>query len=428
MQELYTPIYTAIKKYSEENSSRFHTPAHSGVDIDGWLYQNADLDITELSFSDNLQCPDSIINESQKLMAKLYGVKEVLYLTSGGTGAIFIAINVIRNLGKTLIVIGNCHKTVFSACRMAGLNIIFAEIDNIKHYLDRDDIAGVFVTTPDYYGATTDLNQLVKNLRKKGVKLIIDHSHGMHYVFSNNLPISQVSLGDMVICSLHKTLPVMTGGAMLAINNEELVKYALYYRMNLHSTSPNYTTLASIDYARAYMQANGERLYLLLLKRIKMINDELSDTPYRVFNNNDWTRLVINTGDYCGYSVSEELEKLNIYPEMADNDMVVFIVTPFNGDKLTELIKALHSLKPKKKIAYEYNLPKPHFVPLKGDIEFVQVEESIGRVAAGEISLYPPGVPILLSGTIIDQNTLNIMHERRKCIIGLVKGMVPVLK
>lgn len=427
--DLITPIYSAINNYEALDPSRFHMPGHSGVDIDGNLYRSAFNDITELSFSDQIINPHGIIERSEELAAATYGAKKILYLTSGGTGAVFIAISIINNFGNTIITDRNAHKSVYSAARVRNMNVIQAEADEIIPICENNsNIAGVLVTTPNYFGKVTDFEKLSKYLKARGIIFVIDHCHGAHFVYSKKLPPTCVPLADLVVCSLHKTLPVMTGGAMLAINREDLIHYGIYHRMTLHTTSASYPMLASMDYARAYMEKNGEELYEILFSRIDKIADEIADTRFRVVENDDRTRLVISSGGVSGFALKEDLERLGIFPEMASISKVVFILTPFNGDKLPRLVKALHQIKTD--IPFRGEIPKiiHQRAAASGAIEFVRPEDSLGRVAVNEIGLYPPGTPIIISGDIIDQETIDLLIENRNYIFGLVKGMVPVLK
>jgi arginine/lysine/ornithine decarboxylase len=404
-------------------------PGHSGVDIDGRLYKGAMSDITELSFSDKLISPHGIIEQSEDLMAKTCGAKKVLYLTSGGTGAVFIAISIARNFGGKIVTDRNAHKSVYAAARIHNLDVIQADIKEIPEIVaEEKGIAAVLITTPNYYGRVTPTDELYALLKEKGIIFIIDHCHGAHFVYSSGLPETCIPKADMTVCSLHKTLPVMTGGAMLAINREDLINYGLYYRMTLHSTSASYPILASIDFARAYMEINGEGLYDMLFRRVDLITDELRDTVYRVIENDDRTRLVIDCGGLSGFAVKAELESAGVYPEMADNSRVVFILTPFNADRISRLTAALNSINVTISSGEDIPVIVHERANSSGEIEFVKLEDSLDRVAVNEIGLYPPGTPLIISGDIIDAKTLQLLNANRNYIVGLVKGLVPVLK
>lgn len=426
---MITPLYSRLKDYCSV-SSRFHTPGHNGVNIDDALYSCANMDITELSFSDNLACPEDIIAQAEDLMSKEYNCTHTLFLANGGSGAVFIALAIMANYGNKIIVSENAHISIFRSVKVLGLEVITVKNKDIISKCENEQgVCAVIMTIPDYYGRIAEWEQIRNYLKKRGILFAIDHSHGMHYIYSDRLPQSLANKADIIIGSLHKTLPVMTGGAVLIINREDLYNLALYHRMNLHSTSPSYLILASIDFARGYMAKEGQKLYDSLYKRVDMIQDELQGSRYSVKNFDDYTRLVIDCGGMSGYSVSKELEKYGIFAEMADNNKIVFILTPFNADKVTRLITQLRKIEVK-----DEPLNMPHY-EAKGNmyylgkaIEFVPIERSLGRVVMSEIAIYPPSVSLLRSGDIIDQKAIEIILENRKYIIGLVKGLVPVIK
>ena len=57
-------------------------------------------------------------------------------------------------------------------------------------------------------------------MKLKGLKVIIDCAHGAHFGINKRLPKSVASLGDYVVLSAHKTLPALTQGAYLLVNEE----------------------------------------------------------------------------------------------------------------------------------------------------------------------------------------------------------------
>jgi arginine/lysine/ornithine decarboxylase len=138
--------------------------------------------------------------------------------------------------------------------------------------------------------------------------------------------------------------------------------------------------------------------------------------------------LVIDCCGLSGFAVKAELEREGVFPEMANNSAVVFITTPFNADRITDIVDALHKIEVSIPAGDEVPIIKHRRAKATGTIEFVRLEESIGRIAVNEIGLYPPGTPIIISGDIIDQQTIDLLNANRNYIIGLVKGLVPVLK
>jgi arginine/lysine/ornithine decarboxylase len=320
-----TPIINFLKK--NNNKFRFHTPGHSGVDVFGF-------DITELSYSDNLLDARGAIAECERNLASLYGADNTLIFTAGATTAVLSAIYSVR--GRTFIVIGGAHVSVHNALAVASSEAVFcndsAEAKALA--LDKNKSYALICTAPDYFGMCPDISELRALADELEAVLIIDASHGSHFMFSSKLPVSASLVGDLVIHSLHKTLPVMTGGALLHAR-EAYYKGAHEARKIFHSTSPSYPIMASIDLMCAKPPSYDEVLSSVA---------EFSARVRGVVENDDPTRLVVRTA-YDAAELSKALEAKGYFAELAGEDLLVFIVTPHNHDKLTGLADALGSYK-----------------------------------------------------------------------------------
>ena len=101
-------LYTALKKYAQSNPIRFHMPSHNGID----LGIDTSMDITELSFSDNLIESDGIIKNCENNIANAYGTKYGLMITSGATTAIAAALHTAKNKGNKQIGRASCRDRV----------------------------------------------------------------------------------------------------------------------------------------------------------------------------------------------------------------------------------------------------------------------------------------------------------------------------
>lgn len=79
--------------------------------------------------------------------------------------------------------------------------------------------------------------------------MIMDEAHGAHFGFHPYFPKNSNTLGaDIVIHSLHKTLPSLTQTALLHMNGELANRTDIreYVHM-LQSSSPSYILMAGID-------------------------------------------------------------------------------------------------------------------------------------------------------------------------------------
>lgn len=451
-KKLNAPLYDMLKNYAEEKN-RFHTPAHSGAIVDKFcdksdthlLYASAPFDITELSFSDNLNSPTGVIKKAEALMAEAYGVKESLFFTSGATTAIFTALCAIRTKTDKIAVDLFSHKSVFSACRFLNfeITIIARKFDDegfplplcandVLTALESDtQIKAVTVTSPDYFGNALDVEAIAKVVHSKNALLFVDEAHGSHFAFSSLLPPPATKFSDLTVNSLHKTLPVFTGGAVLNINCELSTQCALY-RANFHTSSPSYVTLGSLDYARAVFQSDGEEMYQNLNFAIRSL---INDNPRYDFKNteyllHDFSRLVIDV-DAC------ELECQNVFCDMSWGRYSVFICTPYNIDRIAILSKVLKKLSPTAKNEFakqrgcELNtLEFPtKLMPFDRDCatEFVPLNNSIGRASAVDVGCYPPGVPVIFAGERITSDKINFLMRGENSIFNLVRDKICVI-
>ena len=96
-------IYGALKTYKSRRPLRLHMPGHKADRRSFPLFRDAALDITELSFSDNLDSPDGIIMQAEQDIAAILGAERSHILTDGSTVGIYAMVyaakqRIFRNL------------------------------------------------------------------------------------------------------------------------------------------------------------------------------------------------------------------------------------------------------------------------------------------------------------------------------------------
>ena len=130
-----------------------------------------------------------------------------------------------------------------------GINgeILPSDVDNILQ--KEPDIEAVMLTSPTYDGVVSEVREIAKIAHHYGVPLIVDAAHGAHFPFSSYFPEDAVSAGaDVVIHSLHKTLPSLTQTAILHLNGNRIDKEKIRNYLSIYQTSsPSYVLMASID-------------------------------------------------------------------------------------------------------------------------------------------------------------------------------------
>lgn len=411
-----TPLSDAINAHKVHLS--FHTPAHSGV--------LSTEDITELSYSGNLLTRAGAVGESERLVAEAYGADEAFFVTSGATAAVHAAMSVFA--GETFLVLGQAHKSVFSGLRLfAGRALYLGTTEGIREALDTLSPRVIVITSPDYFGNALDIEEISRLCIAKNIALIIDAAHGAHFAFCSKLPNRATEYGDMVIHSLHKTLPVLTGGALL-LTKKQYADRALFALSELHTTSPSYPVMLSIERAVATMREQGERLWGETLEEVAHFTRTLP-APYQAVKSDDPTRLVLRS-PYSGEAVAAALEARGIYPEMSYGNKVVFIVHPFNAEKLVSLTWALGDIGKLEEAAGEPQVPKyasPVALVTKGKWEGIPLLEAEGRTLYREIGYYPPGVPLYLPGRVLSAEDIALITSAGNSVFGLDKGRVFVV-
>ena len=162
-----------------------------------------------------------------------------------------------------MIAARNCHKSVYN-----GLQLVHAKVTYLVPEQERatgiyggisaeaveaalrktPEASLIIITSPTYEGILSDIEGICKAAHAKGVSVLVDSAHGAHLSFGE-FPKGAVECGaDLVVHSLHKTLPCLTQTAMLHRNGRLVSGEALQNAINLFQTSsPSYLLLASIE-------------------------------------------------------------------------------------------------------------------------------------------------------------------------------------
>ncbi len=403
----------------------FHTPSHCNT-------LNKDLllcDTTELPYSDNLLSPSGIIKDLQNDIAALYDMAACFISTQGATSSVMTAIYSQKSKGAMLIV-GNAHICVYNAMRLFGITAYHIDEINKLTTLPKE-VKTVILTSPDYFGNCQDLANICAYLKSKNITIIIDSSHGGHFVFSHKLPVSATKYGDMVIYSAHKTLPVATGGSLLLVKDSTYIESINLSRSMLHSSSPSYFVLSSLSNAYNDFMKNGKTYFDSIFDAVNSFTDNLP-LPFVVEKSDDFSRLVVSS-PYCGKDVYTCLTTCDIYAEMSYQNKVVFIVNSANYMHLPTLLSAFASAKndfmPYQSIDICTTAHKKAIKLYFGkDYEFVPIKSAINRKLYKEVGFYPPGVPVFFSGHLLTERDTTLLSSFDNTLFGLDNGMVCVIK
>lgn len=412
------PLYQAVLLLNKKDKVRFHMPGHGGEG--GGLFASAEYDLTELSGLDNLLSPHGVIAEAEKLLAKAYGCGAAYMFTCGATACMHAALAYARTRGDILFT-GNMHFSFFSGLTLMGLKAEYVPREGLEERLKKG-AGSLFFTSPDYLGRLNGGAEIAALCKKYGVLSVADSAHGAHFAFSGILPDSLTEIADITIISMHKTMDVFGGGAVLCANGgcaEELAAY----RALVHTTSPSYLTMASIDFARALWESKGEEYYREIADKVRALT---LPHGYKMVNTDDVSRLVIDCGGDA-QDVLEKLEKKGIYCEAAIGENLVLIVTPHNVKYLDILSSALEDITPAP-LAAAFAPGLKMSAKRDGRLAVKRIEHCTGAVCGVDICLYPPGTPVIRRGEILDGNAVQFIKDFASRLSPLAYGGVIVLE
>lgn len=445
------PLLEELLRYKNEENLILSMPGNKSgkaflKDKLGKVFKESlgDLDITEVDPLDNLHNPEGIIKEAQKLLAKTYKVKKAYFLVNGSSGGNLASIFSAFNEGDEVLVERNCHKSIYNGLILRKLKVVYIDSvidENLGIFLPpreeeiiralnkANNPKGIILTSPNYFGISSGIEEVIKKLQNRGLKVIIDSAHGAHFGFNESLPKSMATLGDYVVVSAHKTLPSLTQGAYLLVNDND--SNIEFYLRAFMTTSPSYLIMASLDYARYYLDnyaredyknlieiAENYREKINSLNKVYIVSEKEVKGSYTI----DKSRyLMVVKNGFSGHKLLDYLREKNIQSEMSFSKGVVLILSPSNTIEDFEKVYLaiseldLNIIKDNKntiefKNYYPEKCLEPYEIFNLNDTE-INLSEAINRIAKDFIVPYPPGIPIVCPGEKITSDTVEIIND-----------------
>ena len=376
-------------------------------------------------------------------------------------------------------------------------------VDEADTVCGKDDkkIQAVLIVSPTYEGIVSDIQAIADVVHEYGIPLIVDEAHGAHFPFAykeerqillsdtmeaeadfeekiddeeiadiwtSKFPKSALECGaDVVIQSLHKTLPSFTQTAILHIKDGYVKRRMIERYLGMfQSSSPSYLFLASMDRCVKFMNEDGREEMKQYEERLEQFYDQIKELKVlSVLNHKiceeesvfDWdmSKVVISTRQavkfakktsdeddnedvarFGGEALSELLrKKYHLEMEMAAPDYVIAMTSLMDTEKgLKRLADALMEIdedlceeilqtvfheqlgsdrkKNLEKEAQLAKMPKAVSVMKLGDAinlkgQRITLKDSLNMVSQEFVYLYPPGIPILAPGEKITKEILD---------------------
>lgn len=450
-----SPLLEQLRDYSHSDFYPFHMPGHKRVALD---FPNPwSVDITEIEGFDNLHHARGILKELQEEAARLFGAGESFFLVNGSTCGLLSAISACVKRGGKLLMSRNCHKSVYHGVYLRDITPVygmphvtdFGIMGSLppeaveKALMEQPDIQAVLVVSPTYDGVVSDIEKIAEISHRHGVPLIVDEAHGAHFSFSEQFPVSAVKLGaDVVIQSLHKTLPSFTQTALLHLCSGRVEERALKQFLSIfQSSSPSYLLMASMEQCLALLDQEGpkrfsdfERVlkdFYQRCQRLSHIRLFSSQREPRCFDH-DHSKILISAVSLglSGQKLYQILlDKYHLQLEMASGHYVLALSSLMDRaegfDRLAEALSDIENGSAARQSggitkAMEnadiisnkelYQIPCQAMTitrALELPGKDVPLKDAIGATSREFIYLYPPGIPLLAPGEQIDHRLLH---------------------
>ena len=473
-----------LTEYAGSDAYPFHMPGHKRREIPdgipGGFPDPYGIDITEIDGFDNLHHAEGILKDAMETVAAIYGADRSWYLVNGSTCGILSAVFATTENGGKILTARNCHKAVYHAICLNRLEAEYLypeeitefringgiRAEDVRKALEKDamrcagnsgDVRGkntkiqaVLITSPTYEGVVSDIRAIADAAHEYGIPLIVDEAHGAHLEYADqchSFPKSALEYGaDIVIQSLHKTLPCFTQTAILHVKGKFVDQDRVSRYLSMFQTSsPSYLFMAGMERCIRYMDGDGrngmvryeERLEHFMermegLQVLEVLDREICG-KYRTVAGWDPSKIVVSTmraEDFHGEELAETLRrKYHLEMEMTAPEYVIAMTSLMDteegferlGTALLEIDGALRHCveseqqkekgesKGKKRCetpeATESKVSHPVRRTLiceamDADTERTALQDTVGKVSAEFVYLYPPGIPIITPGEV----------------------------
>lgn len=291
-------LQAQLEAYAQGGLYPLHMPGHKrrlcpapGLPV-GW-------DLTEVPGVDDLHDADGILADAMARTAALYGADRTWHLVGGSTVGILAGVRALAPAGSTVIAARNCHKSVYHAIELGGLQVHWIAPPVLEDYgvygsVTPEQLGAalracpqakcVILTSPTYEGVVSDILNLSFLCHFYGVPLMVDEAHGAHLMPAApySFPVGAVQGGaDLVVQSAHKTLPSLTQTAWLHLKGSRVDPDAVERQLDVFETSsPSYPLLASLDGCTGLLRRQGPALFATWERRLRAFDDATKNLRY----------------------------------------------------------------------------------------------------------------------------------------------------
>jgi arginine decarboxylase len=469
MDQRRAPLLEALAAYHELERYGFTPPGHRqgrGVDprvIDVMGSDPFRDDVLAAAGLDDRSSSGAYLKDAEQLMADAVGADHAFFSTCGSSLSVKAAMLAVAGHEGDLLLPRDPHKSVVAGLIFSGLwpcwvtpswdaELHLAHPPSPQAYADAWDrhpqATAALVVSPTPYGTCADIESIARICHERGRPLIVDEAWGAHLPFHPELPTWAMDAGaDVCVVSVHKMGAGFEQGSVFHVQGDLVDPSHISACADLlMTTSPNVLLYTALDGWRRQMVEQGEALLgtaLELARRLRREIDAidgltvLEDKLVRREASHDFDELQIlidvsqlGINGYQGADWLREHQRIDI--GLSDHARILATLSladdERSGQRLLTALNALVAGAARLPEPPTVKIPAPHELELEtverpreaffGAAETVSVGDAVGRVAAEQITPYPPGIPAVVPGERINQEVLDFLRS------GLEAGMV----
>ncbi|WP_413678215.1 lysine decarboxylase [Prochlorococcus sp. MIT 0916] len=395
---------------------------------------------------------EGAIAESQKSSAYELGVDRCWYGVNGATGLLQSSLLAIASPGQAVLMPRNIHKSCIQACLLGGLIPLLFDVPYLtdrghasvfdRKWLQRvfkkaneleEDIAAVVLVNPTYQGYSADMESLIKEIHSNSLPVLVDEAHGAYLISQvrPDLPKSAIFFGaDLVVHSLHKSAPGLVQSAVLWSQGDKVDPLKIERCIELLQTSsPSSLLLASCESSiKELIELKGLKKLKSRIEEAEFLKDFLINKEVPLLQNSDPLRIILHTSKFglSGIEVDKRFINKRIIGELAEPGTLTFCLGLSSHKGLEKRFlriwnEILASFGQQKPFAFKrppFSLVSKPYQPCSyswgSNFEKVNLQDAIGRISVEMVCPYPPGIPLLIPGEILDEARVDWLMEQKR--------------
>lgn len=454
------PILDALAEEDRQPHLSFTPPGHRqgrGADPRVLKALGSDVfkhDLLAIGNLDDRAARGELLKDAEALMADAVGADAAFFSTCGSSLSVKAAMLAVAGRSSSLLLGRDAHKSAIAGLVLGGIQPRWirpqwdADLhlahppseESVRRELEQNpDVGGVMVTSPTPYGTCADLRSIAAACHEHDKPLLVDEAWGAHLPFHDDLPTWAMDAGaDLCVVSGHKMGAGLEQGSVFHVRGDRIdLAHLSECADMLSTTSPSVLVYAALDGWRRQMVQQGELLLSAALDLTRSVRADIdsidglsvmSDQLIRAEASHelDPLHLVIDVQDLgiSGYQAADWLRE-NRYLDVHLSDhrrieaQISFADSQETSKVLISALEALarhaDTLPPPKKV----EVPDPAGLDLEialnprdaffAHVEDVPAQASVGRIAAEQITPYPPGIPVILPGERINQAVVDYL-------------------